>query len=302
MKRLIDSFSIENNFSFYSSFFRIFICIHLLKKIIFSWEYKDLLYMSKSFFVNDESGLFDFFNISSFVIRDNFQIFYLIYVILIVLYFFGIGKNLTALILFFFYEILQNLCPSILNGGDNLLKFIMIYMIFIDSYDYFSIKPKIFKNKEYLKFNYFLSNLGGISICIHLCFAYFISAIHKIHADVWFNGVATYYTLSLERFRGTGYNLTLAKNALFVTFSTYGTILIELFYPVLVWFNRTKKIMILLAILLHLSIYVFMMIYDFQLVFIFVQGFFISNTNWLNFYEKMKMKINKYGKQTYNLH
>ena len=45
-----------------------------------------------------------------------------------------------------------------------------------------------------------------------------------------------------------------------------------------------------------------MIIYDFQLVFIFVQGFFISNTNWLNFYEKMKMKINKYGKQTYNLH
>lgn len=150
MKRLIDSFSIENNFSFYSSFFRIFICIHLLKKIIFSWEYKDLLYMSKSFFVNDESGLFDFFNISSFVIRDNFQIFYLIYVILIVLYFFGIGKNLTALILFFFYEILQNLCPSILNGGDNLLKFIMIYMIFIDSYNYFSIKPKILKIKNIL--------------------------------------------------------------------------------------------------------------------------------------------------------
>lgn len=289
MKKIIDNFSIENKFSFYSAFFRIFICFHLLKKIFLSWEYKDLLYMSKSFFVHEESGVFDFFNISSFIIRENFQIFYLIYLVLIVLYFFGIGKNITALILFAFFEVLQNLCPSILNGGDNLLKFIMIYMIFIDSYNYFSIKPKLFKNSELSKFNIFLSNLGGYSICIHLCLAYFISAIHKIHADIWFNGIATYYTMSLERFRGTSFNLSLAKNALFVTLSTYGTILIELFYPALVWFKKTKKTMIILAVILHMSIYVFMMIYDFQLVFIFVQGFFISNTDWVRFYDKRNL-------------
>lgn len=302
MKNIIDNFSIENKFSFYSAFFRIFICFHLLKKIFISWEYKELLYMSKSFFVHEESGFFNFFNINSILIRENFQFFYLTYITLILLYFFGIGKNITAFFLFLFYEVLQNLCPSILNGGDNLLKFIMIYMIFIDSYNYFSIKPKVFTNTELYKFNIFLSNLGGYSICIHLCLAYFISAIHKIHADIWFNGVATYYTLSLERFRGTSYNLSLAKNALFVTISTYMTILIELFYPALIWFNKTKKTMIILAIILHTSIYIFMMIYDFQLVFIFVQGFFIANTDWEKFYEKLKLKINKYGKQTYNLH
>jgi hypothetical protein len=302
MKKIIDNFSVDNKFSFYSAFFRIFICFHLLKKVFLSWEYKDLLYMSKSFFVHEESPIFNYFNIDSIVIVDNFKFFYFIYVILILLYFFGIGKNFTAFILFIFYEILQNLCPSILNGGDNLLKFIMIYMIFIDSYKYFSIKPKVYKNTEITKLNVFLSNLGGYSICLHICLAYFISAIHKIHADVWFNGIATYYTLSLERFRGTGYNLYLAKNAIFVTFSTYLTILIELFYPVLIWFNKTKKLMIILAIMLHISIYILMMIYDFQLVFIFVQGFFIANTDWINFYEKLKEKINKYGKKTYNIH
>lgn len=296
MKKIIDNFSITNKFSFYSAFFRIFICFHLLKKIFLTWEHKDLLYMSKSFFVHEESGLFDFLNIGSYIFRENFQVFYLMYIILILLYFFGIGKNITAFLLFIFLEILQNLCPSILNGGDNLLKFIMIYMVFIDSYNYFSIKPKLFKNTELSKFNIFLSNLGGYSICLHICLAYFISAIHKIHADIWFNGIATYYTMSLERFEGTNYNLSLAKNAIFVTLTTYATILIELFYSALIWFNRTKKIMILLAIILHLSIYIFMMIYDFQIVFIFVQGFFIANTDWVNFNEKIKIQINKYGK------
>ncbi len=70
-------------------------------------------------------------------------------------------------------------------------------MIFIDSYNYFSIKPKVYKNSEITKFNVFLFNIGGYSICLHLCLAYFISAIHKIHADVCINGNATYYNLSL---------------------------------------------------------------------------------------------------------
>ena len=189
--------------------------------------------------------------------------------------------------MFVFYEFLQSLCPIILNGGDNLLKFIMLYMIFINSYKYFSIN----KSNNSTPLNNLITNLAGYSICIHLCLAYFFSAIHKIHADVWFNGIATYYTLSLERFRGTSFNLDLAKNGFLVTISTYITILIELSYPFLIWFKRTKLLMIISAILLHVSIYVLMMIYDFQLVFIFVQGFFLSNRFWLNFVSNIKMLI-----------
>lgn len=288
MKKIINSFSTENKFSFYSSFFRIFICIHLLKDVITTWEYKDLLYMSKSFYVQNESNILGYFNISTQYIKNNFQSFYLIYVIIILLYFFGFGKKITAALLYIFYEFLQSLCPTIQNGGDNLLKFILLYMVFINSYDYFSIKPKRIDNYESEKFNHFLSNIFGYSICLHLCLAYFISAIHKIHTDVWFNGVATYYTLSLERFRGTNWNLSLAKNGYFVTISTYGTILIELFYPILIWFNKTRNILIISAIVLHLSIYLLMMIYDFQLVFIFVQGFFICNQEWINIIEYLK--------------
>jgi hypothetical protein len=304
MKKIIDNLSTENRFSFYSSFFRIFICIHLLKDVISSWGFKDLLYMSKSFYSHEESLILSFLGIETWWLRDHFQFFYLFYIIVIIMYFFGIGRRITAIILYILYEVIQSLCPTIQNGGDNLLKFIILYMIFIDSYDYFSVKKDFIRNEEVTKFKNFLSNIFGFSICIHLCLAYFVSAIHKIHADVWFNGVATYYTLSLERFRGTSWNLTLVKNGLFVTLSTYATILIELFYPVLVWFDKTKKAMILLAIFLHIGIYIFMMIYDFQLVFIFVQGFFISNKSWLNLYSQLinnKQIKNIYGKITSNI-
>ncbi len=305
MKKFIDNLSCENFFSFYSSFFRIFICFHLLKKIVLTWEYKELIYTSDSFYVHDQSGLFDLFNINQMSLRDNFVLLYFVYFILILFYFFGLGKYLTAVLLYVFFEFFQNLCPVLLNGGDNLLKFIMLYMIFIDSYGYFKMKPLVIKNKSIDSFKNFLSNIFGYSICVHLCVVYFISAIHKIHADVWFNGIATYYTLSLERFRGTSYNLELAKNGVFVTISTYGTIFIELLYPILIWFKKTKIVMILLALILHISIYVLMMIYDFQLIFIFVQGFFINNCYWIKFYNNTKLKINELKRRfikAYDIH
>lgn len=285
MKKIIDQLSYENNFSIYSSIFRVFICFHLLKKVYLTWNHKELLFMSKSFYVNEPTGFINAFNLNIEFINSYFQSFYFIYLILILLYFFGIGKNITALFLFIFFEILQSLCPMILNGGDNLLKFIMLYMIFIDSYKYLSIKTTKIENKEFNYFNNFISNIGGYAICIHLCIVYFFSAIHKIHSDVWFNGIATYYIFSLERFRGTNLNLDLAKNAFIVTISTYYTIIIELFYPCLIWFKKTKNIMIFFAITLHLSIYIFMMIYDFQIVFILVQGFFISNENYIKMFK-----------------
>lgn len=293
MKKIIDNFSNENLFAFYSSLFRIFISFHLFKKIILTWDYKELIYSSNSFYVYDESALLDFFNINQLFLRDNFTYFYFVYFILILFYFFGIGKYITALLLYIFFEIFQNLCPVVLNGGDNLLKFIILYMIFIDSYSHFKIKPLKSKYQNIYLFRNFLSNIFGYAICMHLCLVYFISAIHKIHSDVWFNGIATYYTLSLERFRGTSFNLELAKNGFFITVSTYGTILIELFYPVLIWFKKTRTAIIILAIMLHISIYALMMIYDFQLIFIFIQGFFIPNNIWIKFYNNFNFKINE---------
>ena len=282
MNYLLDKLAQRNRFEVYSSVFRIFICIHLVKDIISTWQYNALLYESKLFLPSTPSFILEMCSIKTEWIRNNFQWFITFYLILIVFYFFGIGKNITALFLFIFFEISQRLCYIILNGGDNLLKFIMLYMIFMDSYKYFSIKSKgQGANGTYI--TNVSSNIAGLSICIHLCLAYFLSGIHKIHADVWFNGIATYYTLSSERFRGTRWNLILAKNGLFVTLTTYATILIEICYSMLVWFRKTRPFVITAAVLLHLGIYVFMMIYDFQLVFIVVQGFFISNDQWLRF-------------------
>ncbi len=287
LESYIESITSKNNYSFYLSLARVFAVLMLLKKLALQWKLIPLLYKGVDFFepVNKEITGF-FIRFDSYLIRDNIYLFLGVFVFFLLLFLFGLGKNFTALIIYLLYDILMKLCPQILNGGDNFFKFILLYLVFADSFQYFSLEK--YKESRFAGPRNFLSNLAGLSVCIHLCFIYFISAIHKLHADLWFNGVATYYIFSSDRFNGTPFNTALSKNTVFVVFSTYGTILIELFYPVLVWVKKLTKTMVVLAALLHLGIAVFMMLYDFQTIFIFAQGFFFTNEQWLRQYERFK--------------
>jgi len=291
--KILKKLHFSNNYSVYSSIFRVFICLHLLKDVLFSNSTKNLIYKGELFLVTSDSSLLEAVGVSTNLVRANFDYLNLVYLILIIFFMFGVGKYITAFLLFVLVDVMQNLNHMTLNGGDNLLKFVVLYMVFINSYDYFSINSIKFKRKESEELSNLFSNLAGISICIHLCLVYFLSAIHKFHADVWFNGVATYYTLSSERFRGTPFNLLLAKNGFIVLLSTYMTLLIEISYPFLVWFKEVKKVVVVMAILLHLSIAILMMLYDFQMVFIMLQGFFFANKEILNKLQFLKLKISK---------
>ncbi|CAM1364850.1 hypothetical protein [Tenacibaculum xiamenense] len=288
---LIGRLSDNHNFSFYSSVLRIFVCFYLAKDIILNSQFHVALFKGGDHLMQREAPWLGLLGISNQLISDNIGVFNIIYLLLIVFLFFGVGKNFVALLLFFFLDASQSLTSVILNGGDNYLKFILLYLVFMNSYEYFSISKQRFKSSEINKLNTFLSNLAGYSICIHLCLIYFVSAMHKIHTDVWFNGVATYYTFSSERFGGTNtINQWMSKNGFIVTLTTYGTIIVELFYPVLVWFKETKLIFIFSAISLHLGIAIIMMLYDFQILFIVVQGMFISNEFWLSKIKVLKEK------------
>lgn len=280
----------ENKYSFYLSFFRVFICLLLLKKLIMQWGLIPLIYSGKGYLVPTNAIINEFFvSFNASIIRDNIYVFLGILILFLLLYLFGIGKNITAFIVFILCDILQKLCPQILNGGDNFLRFLLLYMVFANSFSYLVYTDS--KTSRLPDVPNFFSNLAGLSICIHLCLIYFTSAIHKIHSDLWFGGVATYYTLSIERFNGTPLNAVLAKNALFVTLSTYLTWFVELLYPILIWNKNLKRVMIFAAILLHLTIAITMMLYDFQLIFIVVQGFFISNAFWIGKFQTLHYRF-----------
>lgn len=290
MKRLTTYLQDKNHFSIYLSLFRLFICFHLLKDIVNTWGSLDLLYGTDTFISHPPTIISEILGIPSDVLFANHKIIFAVYIGVILMFLFGIGRNFTALILFLMFELIQRMNHLVLNGGDNLLKFLLLYFIFADSFKYFTLfkrgetgRPSPIRNM--------LSNLAVYSICFHLCLAYLWSAFYKIHADTWFNGAATYYTFQIERFKGTSWNTDLARNGLFVTLSTYGTVFFEIFFPVLIWFKQTKKLFIIGGIIMHIFIYVFMMIYDFEIIFMMCYGFFFKDADFVRWYQKLSSRF-----------
>lgn len=284
------SISEENLFENYLPIFRVYLSFHIIKKIFLNWSSTDL-------FFNEAVFQSKFFDISSFIYSQVFNGVPLINVITLILaifYAFGIGKYLTAVLLFFSYLIYFEPFLDVGNGGDNLLYFILIYMSFANSYKYFTLKNTY-------KLNFFsntISNLASLSIMFHLCLIYFVSGVHKLNSDVWFNGVATYYIWQLERFNAP-INDLFYKNSFIIAMSTYVTILFEILFPFLIWFKKVRPLFLILGILLHLGIYFTMMIYDFEILFIFIYGFWISNQDWeiiFNRLKKYKIFSNYYEK------
>ncbi|WP_375577648.1 HTTM domain-containing protein [Marivirga tractuosa] len=271
----------ESDRTYALALLRVIIGVFLIRKIFFNITSGEILYGLDSFVAHEEIYFLGLFELSS-SIRNFHSELTLIFSILSVLMIFGIGKRLTILFVFFLFELFQRMNGLVLNGGDNLMKFILLYLVFADSFKFYTINKSNFKNTVLNKLNNLCTRLSAYSIMIHLCLAYFVSGIFKMHADVWFNGVASYYTLSLERFQGTPFNEFLAQNGYFVTISTYGTLFLELYFPVLIWIKKIRYPLLIAGILLHLSIFTLMMIYDFQFVFIMTYCLFLTNKEWEN--------------------
>jgi len=135
---------------------------------------KDTVYGNNSFINHTEDSLLIFLNIDIPFLRDHIGLLLSVIMALSFLFALGVGKNIICIILFVSVDLIQRLNGYILNGGDNFLKFILLYLCFVNCYHYFTLNKNIKLVSK--KSNYF-SNIGVLCIKIHLCLIYFISAI-----------------------------------------------------------------------------------------------------------------------------
>jgi len=290
VKSLQSLLSEKSNRSIYLSIFRLYICFHLLKKLLFQWTSLQTLYGTDSFVVPLQNDY-----LSIVFLQDNYQLLIFFYMIMIVLFAFGIGKYFTAFILYILVIIVQELNEYVLDGGDNLLKFLILYLAFANCYEYFSLSKLKLRKGYTIKLSNLCTNLAVYSILIHLCLVYFVSGISKAYSDVWYSGAALYYILSIERFNsGTSLIQPFVHNGYLVTFFSYFTILVELYFPVLVWVKRLRPFVLTCMAFLHLGIYFLMMIHDFSILYITVYGFFFTNSELLRFKRRLAVGAAKF--------
>jgi len=146
-----------------------------------------------------------------------------------------------------------------LTGGDFLINQLLFFNIFIS--DKFEAENNL---KGGLKIC--VHNFGVLAVIIQICFVYFFSALAKLSDQTWLNGTAVLLTSQVNH-----YSLpSVAKNAgtlnwLFI-FLNYFVLVYQLLFPLVIWIRKSKKIFLIIGILMHLYIAFVMGLVSFGLV------------------------------------
>ena len=115
---------------------------------------------------------------------------------------------------------------------------------------------------------------------IQMAVLFFYSGLAKVRGDDWWHGDALWLVFTMNEYYNRVLLDVLASNYWLVNLATYGTILVEIAFPFLIWQRRTRPYMLAAAIFLHVQIAVFMGMPYFSFVMIMGHMSFLRPT-WL---------------------
>lgn len=166
---------------------------------------------------------------------------------------------LLSLLIFFLYIPYYRIVHPIVNGSDLVLSSFLFLGIFCNNSP--AAKSELTRSLQTLKI------AGCILIGqVQIAFMYLTSGWDKLISIEWRNGDAMYNLLHVDFYAVPWLRETLGNSdaAMLVTVS-WMVILFELLFPVLIWFNKTKALILIPGVLFHLFIGLFLSLPDFAL-------------------------------------
>jgi predicted DCC family thiol-disulfide oxidoreductase YuxK len=116
---------------------------------------------------------------------------------------------------------------------------------------------------------------------IQMAVLFFFSAADKLKGDDWWDGDAVWLVFSSNDYYNGALLDLFASHYWLANVATYGTVLIEIAFPFLIWQRRSRPYMLAAAIFLHLQFAVLMKLYYFSFVMIMGHMSFVRR-QWLS--------------------
>lgn len=252
----------------YPSLFRVMIGWVLLFDLISTYASGEILFNPIFNGFLPEAGITSF-------LAEHYQLFSLAYGTVLVAFILGIGKNLTAFLVFCFHLLVMNLTHPLMTWGDIILKFSLLYFVFADSFNYLSVQ-KSNKNFSYI------SQLAVWSIILHLFLIYLNNAYFKIIDKDWQQGIAVFYSFSQYHGFQDSFWYSILSDKFMANFINYFIIIQQLtFVPLVIW-KKSRKWAILLSILIHIIMMFQFGLWKFELIVILMYGFILNDEEWKN--------------------
>lgn len=171
----------------------------------------------------------------------------------------------TILSICVFYTVIAR-NASIADGGDNITKLVLVYMLFLIPYG------NDFKTKG---FRVWLYNLGVAAIGMQVMIMYFTAGFMKITGKAWTGGIAM-FNISQSDVFSLPIMYEIFKNPYAATIGAYSTMLFLIWFPIAM-FSKLKLFWLGFGVLFHLGIIGFMGIITFGVVMIGMELFFITD-------------------------
>jgi predicted DCC family thiol-disulfide oxidoreductase YuxK len=189
------------------------------------------------------------------------QAVYLVGIIVALAFTLGYRTRLAAALHWFMIWSLQERNPLITDGGDNIMRIVLLFLILVNTGAYFSLDARRLRRPLPPALRQSLAivhNVGVLLILAQLAMLYMSTGLYKAMGELWQNGTALYYILRVDEFSWPGVAEFVYRNPYLVVLGTYGTVLFEVAFPPALFNRWTRYAMILIGASFHASIALFM--------------------------------------------
>ncbi len=192
-------------------------------------------------------------------ISPNLAVFEILYgagIVIALLYGMGLWPRLMGLLHWVMIWSLQERNPLLGDGGDNIMRIVLLFLIFANTGAHFS--PHAGRGGARSNFlgevRAVAHNVSILLIVIQLAFLYMSTGLYKAMGELWQNGTALYYILRVRDFSWPGVAEYVYRTPILVVLGTYSTVLFEVTFAPLLLNRWTRYLMILAGMAFHTGI------------------------------------------------
>ncbi len=204
-----------------------------------------------------------------------FEFLFGLQIVVTVLYIAGYrGRMVSPLFAVLTFSLLQR-NGYLLNGGENLLITILPFLALLDSTRRLSVDSLLRRGTEVRRirlapavYSTIVHNAAVVAIIVQVCIVYVVAGMYKVRGTMWTSGEALYYIMGVPEYGSRLLQGFLAEHPLLMSAMAYSTIVLQVTFPVFVFFRRTRVYVLLAAIVFHLAIAVVMALPDFSFIMI----------------------------------
>lgn len=230
--------------------------------------------------------------------KDNavvFEISFHVLLVLAVLFLVGFQTRWVTPVLLVFWVGLSTNSTLLGNGGDTLMRIVLLFVVFADLSRHFSVDAWIRRRRGIRPSRFAIRMPRGVPswlgnwahntvliLCVfQILLVYLVSSVLKFQGEEWLDGTAIYYALSIDQFHVLPALSQLAwQSAPVVALATWAALWVQMLFPVLILWKPTRYVAVVLITGMHLGIAVLLGLWPFSLAMIALDLLLVRDGTW----------------------